>query len=118
LKKARCLADEAVSQLDYQAHDDPEEFPGLRSVEVESFNEVQPEPWNSPLPGLGKTRRGPRQSARATSASVSTSMTTRRTMLDGNGSQGCSTWAPKDEPSDDDDDDGDYSVFYRRLKMN
>jgi hypothetical protein len=36
----------------------------------------------------------------------------------GNGGQGCSIWAPKDEPSDDDDDGGDYDVFYRRLKMN
>jgi hypothetical protein len=34
----------------------------------------------------------------------------------GNGGQGCSTWAPKDEPSDD--DGGDYSVFYRRFMMN
>jgi hypothetical protein len=41
----------------------------------------------------------------------------------GNGDQGCSTWAPKDEPSDDDDasdnnDGRDYDVFYRRLGMN
>jgi hypothetical protein len=42
LKKARRLADKAAHQLDYQAPDDPEEFPGQRAVEVESFNEVQP----------------------------------------------------------------------------
>jgi hypothetical protein len=41
-KKARRLADVAADQLDYQAPDDPEEFPGLRAAEVESFNEVQP----------------------------------------------------------------------------
>jgi hypothetical protein len=41
-KKARRLTDEAAGQLDYQAPDDPEEFPGLRAAEVESFNEVQP----------------------------------------------------------------------------
>jgi hypothetical protein len=35
-----------------------------------------------------------------------------------NGGQGCSTWAPKDELSDDDDDDGDHDVFYRRLGLN
>jgi hypothetical protein len=36
------------------------------------------------------------------------------------GGQDCSTWTPKDEPSDDDDDgeDEDYDVFYRRLGMN
>jgi hypothetical protein len=37
-KKARRLANEAAGQLDYQALDDPEEFPGLRAAEVESFN--------------------------------------------------------------------------------
>jgi hypothetical protein len=42
LKKARRLADEAARQLDYQALDDPKEFPGPRAAEVESFNEVQP----------------------------------------------------------------------------
>jgi hypothetical protein len=39
----------------------------------------------------------------------------------GNGGQGCSTWAAKDEPpSDNNDGDGveDYDVFYRRLGMN
>jgi hypothetical protein len=36
-KKARRLANEAVGQLDYQASDDPEEFPSLRTTEVESF---------------------------------------------------------------------------------
>jgi hypothetical protein len=42
LKKARRLANKAARQLDYQAPDDPEEFPGPRVAEVESFNEVQP----------------------------------------------------------------------------
>jgi hypothetical protein len=41
-KKARRLADEAARQLDYQAPDDPKEFPGLRAAKLESFNEVQP----------------------------------------------------------------------------
>jgi hypothetical protein len=39
---------------------------------------------------------------------------------DSDNSQGCSTWAAKnDAPSDDDDDDdgGDYDFFYQRLGM-
>jgi hypothetical protein len=38
----------------------------------------------------------------------------------GDGGQGCSTWAAKDEPPSDDDDGGDedYDVFYHRLGMN
>jgi hypothetical protein len=42
LKKARCLADEAARQLDYQTPDETEEFPGQRAAERASFNQVQP----------------------------------------------------------------------------
>jgi hypothetical protein len=41
-KKARCLAEDTARQLDYQAPDDPEEFPGQRAAERTLFNEVQP----------------------------------------------------------------------------
>jgi hypothetical protein len=41
LKKARRLTEDAVLQLKYQAPDDSEEFPGLKAVELASFNEVQ-----------------------------------------------------------------------------
>jgi hypothetical protein len=37
-KKALYLTDKAARRLDYQAPDNPEEFPGLRAAERESFN--------------------------------------------------------------------------------
>jgi hypothetical protein len=39
LKKACRLVEDAALQLEYQA---PEEFPGLKAVELASFNEIQP----------------------------------------------------------------------------
>jgi hypothetical protein len=39
-KKARCLAEDAARQLEYQAPDDPEEFPVQRAAERASFNKV------------------------------------------------------------------------------
>jgi hypothetical protein len=40
-KKARRLGEDVARQLEYQAPDDPEEFPGLRATECATFNEVQ-----------------------------------------------------------------------------
>jgi hypothetical protein len=42
LKKVRRLAEDTALQLEYQASDDPVEFPGLKAAELASFNEVQP----------------------------------------------------------------------------
>jgi hypothetical protein len=107
-KKARHLADEATRQLDYQASDDLEKFPRLRAAELESFNEE----------GRGR--------ARARHLGLCVNLDDDEEEDDagpswrrggGDGGQGCSTWAPKDEPSDD-DDGGDYDVFYRHLGMN
>jgi hypothetical protein len=71
-KKARRIADEATRQLDYQASDDPEEFPGLRAAERESFNEVQRGTLEFALAWSRQDAKiGPRQSARAASVSAS-----------------------------------------------
>jgi hypothetical protein len=126
-KKAHRLTDEAAGQLDYQAPDDPEEFPRLRAAEVESFNEIQPGTLEFALAWS-------RQDAKRAEAERACRLGLCVNLDDdneddagpswrcgggGNGGQGCSTWAPKDEPSDDDDDGGgDYNVFYRRLGMN
>jgi hypothetical protein len=91
---------------------DPEEFPGLRAAERESFNEVQSGTLEFALAWS-------RQDAKRVEDEYDASPSWRRD--GGDGGQGCSTWAPKDEPSDDDDDDGgdeDYDIFYRRLGMN
>jgi hypothetical protein len=42
LKKAQRLAEDTALQLEYQASDDPVEFPGLKAAELASFNVVQP----------------------------------------------------------------------------
>jgi hypothetical protein len=124
LKKARRLADEAAGQLDYQAPDDPEKFPGLRVAEVESFNEVQPGTLKFALAWSRQdAKRAEAERARRLGLCVNLddddAGPSWRRGGDGNGGQGCSTWAPKDEPSDNDDDDGgDYNVFYHRLRMN
>jgi hypothetical protein len=39
---ARHLEEDAARQLEYQAPNDPEEFPGQRAAERTSLNEVQP----------------------------------------------------------------------------
>jgi hypothetical protein len=126
-KKARRLADEAAGQLDYQALDNPEEFPGLRAAEVESFNDVQSGTLKFALAWSRQdAKRAEAERARRLSLCVNLDDDEEddagpkwRRGGGGNGGQGCSTWAPKDEPSDDDDDDGgDYSVFYHRLGMN
>jgi hypothetical protein len=121
-KKARRLADEAAGQLDYQAPDDPEEFPDLRVAEVESFNEVQPGTLELALAWSRQdTKRAEGERARCLGLCVNLNNDDARPSwcrAGGNGGQDCSTWAPKDEPSDDDDDGGDYCVFYRRLGMN
>jgi hypothetical protein len=83
------------------------------------------------LPGPGKTRRGPRQSARA-SLCLGLCVNLEEEDADeedddagpsrwrgGDDGQGCSTWSAKDEPPSNDDDDGneDYDIFYHRLGM-
>jgi hypothetical protein len=123
-KKARHLADEAADQLDYQAPDDLEEFPGLRAAEVESFNEVQPGTLEFALAWSKQdAKRADAERTRRLGLCVNLDEDDAgpswRRGGGSNGGQGCSTWAPKDEPSDDDNDDGgDYNVFYRRLEMN
>jgi hypothetical protein len=112
-----------LRQLDYQAPNDPEEFPSLRVVELESFNEVQP----GTLEFAQDAKRAEAERARRLGLCVNlddneeeddAGPSWRHGGGGGDGGQGCSTWAPKDEPSDDDDGGGDYDVFYRRLVMN
>jgi hypothetical protein len=124
-KKTRRLADEAAVQLDYQAPDGPEEFPGPRAAEVESFNKVQPGTLEFALAWSRKdAKRAEAECAHRLGLCVNLDDDNEdddgpswRRSSGGNGDQGCSTWAPKDEPSDD-DDGGDYNVFYRHLEMN
>jgi hypothetical protein len=128
-KKACCLTDEAARQLDYQAPDDPEVFPGLREAERESFNEVQLGTLDFTLARSRQdVKRAEAERARRLGLYVNldeeeeednTGPSWRRG--GGDGGQGYSTWATKDEsPSDDNDDGGDedYNVFSRRLGMN
>jgi hypothetical protein len=127
-KKARRLVDEATRQLNYQAPDDPEEFPGMRVAERKSFNEVQPGTLEFALAWSRQDAKRA-EAERARCLGLCVNMDDHEEEDDagpsyrrrgGDGGQGCSTWAAKDEPSDDDDDGGDkdYDVFYRRLGMN
>jgi hypothetical protein len=97
-------------------------------AEVESFNEVQPGTLEFALAWSRQdAKRAEAERARRLGVCVNLDYNEdddagpswRRG--GSNGDQGCSTWVPKDEPSDNKDDDndgGDYSVFYRHLGMN
>jgi hypothetical protein len=123
-KKVRWLADDAARQLDYQAPNDPEEFPSQRAAERTSFNEVQPGTLEFALAWSRKyTKRAEAERARRLGLCVNLEEDDddagpSRWRSDDDG-QGCSTWAAKDEPplDDDDDENEDYDVFYRRLGM-
>jgi hypothetical protein len=111
-KKARRLADEAARQLDYQAPDDPEEFPGLRAAQRESFNEVQPGTLEFALAWSRQdAKRAEAERARCLGLCVNLDEEEEEDdagpswrCRGGDGGQGCSTWAAKDEPPSDDDD--------------
>jgi hypothetical protein len=129
LKKSRRLTDEAARQLNYQAPDDLEQFPGLRATELESFNEVQSGTLEFAL-AWSKQDAKRAEAERTRCLDLCVNLDDKEDNDAGpswchdsdDGGQGCSTWVPKDEPSDDDgdddDDSGDYDVFYRRLGMN
>jgi hypothetical protein len=75
-------------------------------------------------PGPGRTRRRPRRSTRRLGLCINLEENDEDAAGPsqwsiGDGSQGCSTWAAKDDPpSDADDDEGtDYDVFYELVGM-
>jgi hypothetical protein len=127
-KKTRRFGEDTACQLEYQALDDPEEFPGLRAAECASFNEVQPGTlefvlaWSRQDAKKAKVER-----ARRLGLCVNLEEDDEDNDEDdvspnwwrgSNGGQGCSTWASKDEPpSDNDNGDADSFVFYQRLGM-
>jgi hypothetical protein len=116
-KKARCLAEDATLQLEYQAPDDPEEFPGLKVAELASFNEVQPGTLDFVLAWSRQdAKKADAKRARCLGLCVNLEDDNDAGLSQwhgGDDGQGCSTWAAKnDAPSDDDDD-----VFYQRLGM-
>jgi hypothetical protein len=106
-----------VLQLEYQAPDDPEEFPGLKAAELASFNEVQ-------LETLDFALTWSRQDAKKADAERALCLGLCVNLEDddedgaglsqwrgGNDGQGCSTWAAKDGTLSDDDDGGKPNIW-------
>jgi hypothetical protein len=122
LKKALRLTEDAALHLEYQALDDPEEFPSLRATELTSFNKVQPGTLDFVLAWS-------RQDAKKDDAEwvLRLGLCVNLDEDDednadpsSDSGEGCSTWASKDKPSSDDGNDGgaNYDVFYQHLDMN
>jgi hypothetical protein len=106
-KKACRLGEDTACQLEYQAPDNPEEFLGLRAAECASFNKVQPGTLEFVLAWSRQdTKKTEIDRARRLGLCVNLEEDDEDNDEDdaglsqwrgGDGGQGCSTWASKDE---------------------